>query len=74
MADAAQDISLFVLTKPDRGADPGGGGPPSRSARLADTLVAISDGMENQIGLRLEPEKISAEVIVIDQIEKPSPN
>jgi uncharacterized protein (TIGR03435 family) len=57
-----------------RGQDPGIGGPPSRSARLADTLVAISDGMESQIGLRLEPEKISAEVIVIDQIEKPSPN
>jgi uncharacterized protein (TIGR03435 family) len=57
-----------------RGQDPGFGGPPSRSSRLADTLVAISDGMEKEIGLRLEPEKISAEVIVIDQIEKPSPN
>jgi uncharacterized protein (TIGR03435 family) len=50
------------------------GGPPTRLDRAADTVAAISGGMESQLGIRIQPEKIPADVIVIDQVEKPSAN
>jgi uncharacterized protein (TIGR03435 family) len=56
-----------------RGETPGGP-PPTRLERAADTVEAISAGMEAQLGLRLQPEKMPADVIVVDQVEKPTPN
>jgi uncharacterized protein (TIGR03435 family) len=56
-----------------RGESPAAG-PPSRTERAADAVAAISGGMEDQLGIRIEPEKMKAEMIVIDQVEKPSPN
>jgi uncharacterized protein (TIGR03435 family) len=49
-------------------------GPPTRLQRVADTVEAISDGMEAQLGLRIQPEKMPADVIVIDHVDKPLPN
>ena len=34
----------------------------------------VSPALEQQLGLRLEPMKVQAQAIVIDQVEKPSEN
>jgi uncharacterized protein (TIGR03435 family) len=46
------------------------GGPPA----VAERVPAISAALENQLGLRLQAEKVPSEAIVIDQAEKSSPN
>jgi uncharacterized protein (TIGR03435 family) len=39
-----------------------------------DRAAAISSALEDSMGLRLQQEKISVEVLVVDQVEKPTPN
>jgi uncharacterized protein (TIGR03435 family) len=51
------------------------GGPPlSPEGRRENILSDISAALEDQLGLRLQREKVPFEVVVIDQVEKPSPN
>ena len=56
-----------------RGGNPNGG-PPSRESRLSQMADDMSVGMEEQIGLRLDTEKLPVEIIVVDHVEKPSGN
>jgi uncharacterized protein (TIGR03435 family) len=39
-----------------------------------DALPGLFTAIQEQIGLKLEPVKAPADVLVIDQVEKPSPN
>ena len=62
-----------------RGGPPQGQPPRPPSEMLADILRQIpaerSAALEDQLGLRLQPEKaVPTEIIVIDQVEKPSTN
>lgn len=56
-----------------RGETPGGP-PPTRLERRTTTIEGISAGMEAELGIRLQPEKMPADVIVVDQVERPAPN
>jgi uncharacterized protein (TIGR03435 family) len=49
-------------------------GPPSREFRLSQLAAAMSIAMEEQLGLRLDTEKLPVEIIVVDHVEKPSDN
>jgi uncharacterized protein (TIGR03435 family) len=63
----------YQLRLPPRGGQRGGDGPPAGdlSDRTADVFVAI----ESQLGLRLQPVKaVPIELVVIDQVEMPTPN
>jgi uncharacterized protein (TIGR03435 family) len=57
-------------------AQPLAGPPPvqSRPERMTEAAANLSGAMEDRLGLRLQPEKLPVEVVVIDQVEKPSPN
>ena len=60
-----------------RGANAPVGGPPppqTRAERIESRASEMSSAMEDRLGLRLQRENISSEVIVIEQIERPSPN
>jgi uncharacterized protein (TIGR03435 family) len=46
-------------------------GPNWQVERRAATLSSV---LEDALGLRLQPEKISVEVMVVDQVESPTPN
>jgi uncharacterized protein (TIGR03435 family) len=57
------------------GAPPSSSDPAVRAAeRAAEISDAISPALEAQLGLRLEGGKVPFEILVIDKIEKPSPN
>jgi uncharacterized protein (TIGR03435 family) len=53
-----------------------GGSPPptTRSERIDRMVNDLSDMMEDRLGLELKPEKVPVEIVVIDQVEQPSPN
>lgn len=36
--------------------------------------ISIFDAVQNQLGLKLEPQKAMLEILVVDHAEKPSPN
>lgn len=68
----------FYLPLPQagqRGNGPGQiAGPPTPAEVFAWRAPAIATALEKQLGLRLQAEKVRAEVIVVDQVEKPTPN
>ena len=70
----------FTLTwTPDEAAPamagvPDGGSPRGDAATAADTGPSLFTALEEQLGLKLEPQKSPVDVIVIDHIERPSEN
>jgi uncharacterized protein (TIGR03435 family) len=64
--------------RPAGGGARGGGdpnaGPPSRESRLSQMVDDMSVGFEEDIGLRLDTEKLPIEVIIVDHVEKPTEN
>jgi bla regulator protein BlaR1 len=51
--------------------NPGGSLPPDSDALQAPTLL---EAMKEQLGMRLEPAKLPLQVLVVDQVERPSEN
>jgi uncharacterized protein (TIGR03435 family) len=47
---------------------------PSASSDTAPSAPSLYDAFDQQLGLKLSAEKTSVDVIVIDSVEKPSPN
>lgn len=64
--------------RPAGGGARGGGdpnaGPPSRELRLSQFADDMSVGLEEQLGLRLDTEKLPVEIMIVDHVEKPSEN
>jgi uncharacterized protein (TIGR03435 family) len=48
--------------------------PPVRHADNGDTAPELFEAVKQQLGLRLEPRRALVDVMVIDRVEKPSPN
>jgi uncharacterized protein (TIGR03435 family) len=70
------DLALHFDSRPIAGAGPGGGvamSPQAAEPASADT-VSIFTALEEQLGLKLEAQTGSVEVLVIDHIERPTPN
>jgi uncharacterized protein (TIGR03435 family) len=44
------------------------------SADTAETRPSLANALEDQLGLKLQPTKAIVEVLVIDRIERPTPN
>jgi uncharacterized protein (TIGR03435 family) len=57
-----------------RGAGDPNAGPPSRESRLSQLADDMSANMEEQIGLRLDTEKLPVEILIVDHVEQPSDN
>ena len=69
------DLALHFDNKPIPGVGPGGGFPASpQPAEAATDAVSIFTALEEQLGLKLEPQTGPAEVLVIDHVERPTPN
>jgi bla regulator protein blaR1 len=70
------DLALYFDNKPIPGVGPGGGLPLSSQAAepAATDVVSIFTALEEQLGLKLEPQTGPAEVLVIDHVERPTPN
>ena len=60
----------FVLQRPEKLPSSG----PGDSTTSADLVPPIFDMLKDQMGLELKLGKVPAEEIVIDYIERPSPN
>ena len=69
------DLALYFDNRPIPGVGPGGGlrTPPGADPTPADA-VSIFTALEEQLGLKLEPQTAPAEVLVIDHVERPTPN
>jgi uncharacterized protein (TIGR03435 family) len=59
---------------PDPGQFPGAGGAPPATSETGDEPPDLFTAMQQQLGLKLDSTKAAADVIVIDQVEKPSEN
>ena len=71
------DIALnFDNRRIAPGAGPGGGLPmsPQATEPAATDAVSIFTALEEQLGLQLEPQTGPADVLVIDHVERPTPN
>lgn len=64
--------------RPSGGGARGGGdpaaGPPSKEERLSQMASDMSTAMEEQLGLRLDMEKLPVEIMIVDHVEKPTEN
>jgi uncharacterized protein (TIGR03435 family) len=69
------DLALYFDNRPIPGVGPGGGlqTPPGADPPPADA-VSIFTALEEQLGLKLEPQTGPVEVLVIDHVERPTPN
>jgi uncharacterized protein (TIGR03435 family) len=56
-----------------RGGDPNAG-PPSRESRLSQLVDGMSVGLEEDLGLRLDMERLPVEIIIVDHVEKATEN
>ena len=69
------DLALYFDNRPIPGVGPGGGLPPSpQAAEPATDAVSIFTALEEQLGLKLEAQTAPVEVLVIDHVERPTPN
>jgi uncharacterized protein (TIGR03435 family) len=70
------DLALYFDNKPVPGVGPAGGLPTAAQAAepAAADAVSIFTAVEEQLGLKLEPQTGPAEVLVIDHVERPTPN
>ena len=71
------DLALhFDNRQTAAGVGPGGGLPmsPQAAEPAATDAVSIFTALEEQLGLKLEPQTGPAEVLVIDRVERPTPN
>jgi uncharacterized protein (TIGR03435 family) len=59
---------------PDPGQFPGRGGNPPPATDDANAPPGLYTAITEQLGLKLESSKANVDVMVIDQVEKPSPN
>lgn len=69
------DLALYFDNRPVPGVGPGGGlrTPPGADPPPAD-VVSIFTALEEQLGLKLEAQTGPVEVLVIDHVERPTPN
>src|SRR5688572_9598959 len=69
------DLALYFDNRPIPGVGFGGGlrTPPGADPAPADA-VSIFTALEEQLGLKLEAQTAPAEVLVIDHVERPTPN
>jgi uncharacterized protein (TIGR03435 family) len=70
------DLALQFDSRPIPGVGPGGGLPlsPQAAEPAATDTVSIFTALEEQLGLKLEAQTGPAEVLVIDHVERPTPN
>jgi uncharacterized protein (TIGR03435 family) len=68
------DYELVLPSMAVPGGARGDGAAPGGLPSDADAANALSNALEEQLGLRLQKEKVSIEAIVIDHVEPPSPN
>jgi uncharacterized protein (TIGR03435 family) len=70
------DLALHFDNRPIPGVGPGGGLPrsPQAAEPAATDAVSIFTALEEELGLKLEPQTGPAEVLVIDHVEQPTPN
>src|SRR5258708_31525132 len=66
--DGAFNIKLEWSPDADKPAKPGANGV------IADTGISLFTAIQQQLGLRLRPQKGSTEMLVIDHVEKPTEN
>ena len=69
------DMAFYFDNRPIPGVGLGGGfrTPPGADPPPAD-VVSIFTALEEQLGLKLEPQTAPVEVLVIDHVERPTPN
>jgi uncharacterized protein (TIGR03435 family) len=69
------DLALYFDNRPVPGVGPGGGLMPRPGADPTPAdAVSIFTALEEQLGLKLEPQTGPVEVLVIDHVERPTPN
>jgi uncharacterized protein (TIGR03435 family) len=72
------DLALYFDNKPLPGVGPGGGFPTrpqaAEPASSDPDAVSIFTALEEQLGLKLESQAAPVEVLVIDHVERPTPN